>query len=133
MTTLPNRQQIDNAPPLAFDTQRTPQQQVITIEAVCDGYIVRVEYTGTVASIPHAVARLRAAGLEPSAQTNNAQPSTAQAGGRRHGKVKPEYNADGDLTCPVHHKVLKEGKWGLYCPAKDDSTDRGYCNLKFEE
>ncbi len=48
-------------------------------------------------------------------------------------KVKPFYDGDGAACCPVHRKPLKEGQYGWYCSAKDPSTERGYCALKFTE
>lgn len=33
-------------------------------------------------------------------------------------------------VCPKHHKELKSGKFGLYCPSKDDSTANGWCAFK---
>ena len=48
-------------------------------------------------------------------------------------RAQPEYNGAGEACCPKHKKALREGKFGLYCPAKDDSTERGYCALRFAE
>lgn len=53
--------------------------------------------------------------------------------------VDPEYDNSGDPRCPVHHKTLKQGTYGSYCPAKADAgkgeaaNDKGYCSLKFKE
>ena len=47
--------------------------------------------------------------------------------------MTPAYDGNGDPVCPKHKKALKEGKWGLYCPTKDDSTERGFRSLKFKE
>lgn len=34
--------------------------------------------------------------------------------------------------CPRHRKAWKSGQYGWFCSAKDDSTEKGYCNLKPE-
>lgn len=47
-------------------------------------------------------------------------------------RVQPSYNDAGDPCCPKHRKPLREGKFGLFCPAKDDTTEHGYCALKFD-
>lgn len=31
--------------------------------------------------------------------------------------------------CPKHRRALKAGKYGWYCPSKDDSQTKGYCTL----
>lgn len=50
--------------------------------------------------------------------------------------LDPTYNNDGDPCCPVHRKVLTEGRYGLYCSAKakdgEAANDKGYCNIKFK-
>lgn len=37
---------------------------------------------------------------------------------------------DPDGECPKHHRAWKPGRYGYYCSAKDDSTEKGYCVLK---
>lgn len=32
--------------------------------------------------------------------------------------------------CPKHHKPWKDGTYGQFCTAKDDSGPKGYCPLK---
>lgn len=34
--------------------------------------------------------------------------------------------------CPKHNRPWKSGQYGWFCSAKDDSTEKGYCNLKPE-
>jgi hypothetical protein len=48
-------------------------------------------------------------------------------------RVQATYNSAGEPCCPKHNRALKEGQYGLYCPAKDDTTERGYCALKFKD
>lgn len=136
------RNGVDAAEPL--DMNRPPRigplerQANITIEVGPGGLTVRCEYTGSLASIPAAIERLRTAGVlelvspaatKPTAQSGGSTPPRKAAQPRE----TPVYNGAGEACCPKHNRVLKEGKFGLYCSAKDDSTERGYCSLKFSE
>ena len=132
---LPTRQQVDAAQPLDFAPAPPREQRTtIRIEIAPDGLRISVEYTGTLGSIPAAVERLRAAGVldlvKPAPVAQQAR-KPAQQQRKPAERVEPEYNSAGEPLCPVHHKPLKQGQWGLYCPAKDDTTERGYCSLKF--
>ena len=126
-TQLPSRSAIENAAPLEFDRPRQEREVSITIEVSPAGLTVRADYIGSLSSIPQAIERLRSAGILELVST--VKPAAAPKG--KSTKVQPEYNADGDPCCPKHHKVLKPGKFGMYCSAKDDSTENGYCSLKF--
>ena len=134
-TNLPNRAQIDAAQPLDFAPAPPREQRTtIRIEVAPDGLRISVEYTGTLGSIPAAVERLRAAGVldlvatsRPSGQAS----APAQQARKPAERLEPAYKPDGTPCCPKHHKPLKTGQWGLFCPAKDDTTERGYCSLKF--
>ena len=135
-TNLPTRQQVDAAQPLDFPPAPAREQRTtIRIEIAPDGLHITAEYVGTLGSIPAAVERLRAAGvLDLVAASKPAQASApAQQPRKAAERVEPEYNSAGEPLCPRHHKPLKNGQWGLYCPAKDDTTERGYCALKFAE
>ena len=132
VTNFPSRAQIEQAGDLDF-TPRSGQVMPILLELAPDGLHIRVEYTGTLASIPAAVKRLMDAGLVDLVRSHSAAPAAGQARTPKAERVTPAYNADGDPCCPKHHKVLNEGRWGLYCPAKDESGARGYCALKFAE
>lgn len=125
MSTFPNRTQIDQAAPLAFEREPT-----ITIRAQLDGWQVDVAYHGRLEQLPAALKRLTAAGLTP------ACPTAAQEAPPRikRGKVEPIYTPAGEPCCPTHTRPLKEGKFGWFCSAKDDRPDsrNGYCGLKFE-
>ena len=134
---LPSRAQIEQAGDLDFTSPRGAAMP-ITIELAPDGLHIRIEYDGVLGGIPAAIAKLEAAGLVELVQTYRATSAAAPAGAGQARKPKaervtPEYDGAGDACCPKHHKVLKEGRWGLYCPAKDESTARGYCALKFVE
>lgn len=154
MTNFPTRTQVDRAQPLRFD-ERAPQstpsaakpaiqpaekQANITIEVAPDGLHIRCEYTGTLASIPAAIERLKAAGVLDLVQASAPPPAPAAAAAPARAKVErvaPTYNADGDACCPVHKRKLSEGDYGLFCSAKAKDgqvADRkGYCGLKFED
>lgn len=111
-----------------------PEKTVnITIEAGPHGITVRAEYTGSLSSIPAAIERLKAAGVLDlvNASAPQAQPQApADKPKRPAHRVEPEYDADGEPCCPVHNRPLKEGKWGLFCSAKDQESGE-YCKLKF--
>lgn len=131
MSTVPlTRQAVDAAPPLDFEERRGEKQANIQISISPAGLTVLVEYTGAVSSIQAAIERLQKAGVMDLVQSSKPAAPAPAAKGKAQ-RVQPEYNADGDPCCPKHHKPLREGNYGLYCPAKDDSTERGYCNLKF--
>jgi len=147
-TTLPTRQEVDRADVLEFDQPRQSRQANITIEITPAGLTIRAEYTGALSSIPAALSsipaaieKLRADGVlelvsasrpaAAAAPVSHTEKPAAPKG--KAARVQPEYNAAGEACCPKHHKVLREGQWGLYCPAKDDSAERGYCGLKFAE
>ena len=129
---LPTRQQVDAAQPLDFAPAPPREQRTtIRIEVAPDGLRISVEYTGTLGSIPAAVERLRAAGVldlvKPAAQ----QPRKPAE------RVEPAYKPDGTACCPVHHKPLSQGQYGLFCSAKaqagEQANPKGYCNLRFAE
>lgn len=123
-------------PPRSGSQAQLEPRTTIRIEVAPDGLHITAEYTGTLASIPAALERLRAAGVldlvKPAPVAQQAR-KPAQQQRKPAERVEPEYNSAGEPLCPVHHKPLKQGQWGLYCPAKDDSTPRGYCALKFFE
>ena len=130
MTTLPNRSQVDRAPALAFvERDKARQELTITITARINGFDCDLCFSGQVEQLDAITKRLLDLGAMPSAP---AGPAAAPAR-KPAQRVEPVYNGAGDACCPKHNKVLKEGQYGLYCPAKDDSTDRGYCALKFKD
>jgi hypothetical protein len=105
----------------------------ITIEAGPMGLAIKVEYTGAIDTIPAAIERLRSAGVLDLVQTSK----PTKAAQKPAQRVEPVYQPDGTACCPVHHKPLTEGRYGLYCPSRatgDQATnDKGYCSLKFAE
>lgn len=132
-TPLPTRQQIDIAGDLDFDAQRSASKAHISIELAPDGLHVTCEYLGPLSSIPAAVKRMVDAGLVELVATHRAAPAATPSAKPKAQRVQPEYDAGGEACCPKHHKPLREGKFGLFCPAKDDSTERGYCALRFAD
>ena len=129
MTTLPTREQIERAAPLEF-SRPAEKQANIKISGELNGLAVEVEFTAPISSIPAAIDRLRAIGLSSAQRTMAPAPAGQQ---KKSTKVQPEYNDAGDPCCPKHKRALKAGNFGMYCSAKDDSTERGFCNLKFTD
>lgn len=134
-TTMPSRAQIDAAEPLEF--ARPPRlsserQANITIEGMLDGLTVKVEFTAAVSAIPAAIERLKAIGLASAARTITPVSPKGEKKPKAD-RLQPKYNDAGEACCPKHNRVLKQGQYGLYCSAKDDTTERGYCSLKFAE
>lgn len=132
-TQLPTRAQIDRAEPLDFPDRPARQDLTITVRATIDGFPTEVCFTGSIDQLLQVTRKLRSLGGEPTiapalhtAPLGNGKPKAQ--------RVEPAYNGAGEACCPKHTgKVLKEGKFGLYCPAKDESTERGFCALKFTE
>jgi hypothetical protein len=96
-----------------------------TIACSCEGYNLSVPIEASPAKLPALLKRLRELGIEP-------VPPASTGAKVKAAKVQPFYDGDGTACCPVHKRELKEGKFGLYCSAKDKATDQ-YCNLKFVE
>lgn len=107
----------------------------IAIEVTPAGLHIRADYIGPLSSIPAAVARLKAAGVLELVQASSPAPVVAPASKAKVERVVvlPDYDDAGNPCCPKHKKPLKEGQYGLYCSAKDDTTERGYCSLKFKD
>ncbi len=99
-----------------------------------EGYAVTIRLELAAGAIAEAAQRLQALGLSPTPPT---RPETPQRGAGRvtghKSKQPPIYNDQGAPCCPIHERPLKEGQWGLYCSAKDDSTERGYCAYTWKE
>ncbi len=135
-TQLPTRQQVDRAGDLDFNRQPAERQANISIEVAPDGLHVRAEYTGTLASIPAAIERLRAAGVLELVSGARVAPTPAEKKNTKAQRVQPLYDGNGDAMCPVHRKPLADGRYGPYCTAKakpgEEQNDKGYCSLKFD-
>ena len=132
-TTLPTRQQVEQASDLDFDATRSASKAHISIEIAPDGLHITAEYLGTIGSIPAAIKRLVDAGLVELVNVHRVTTIATNTRQKPAQRVQAEYNGAGEACCPRHKKPLREGKFGLFCPAKDDSTERGYCALKFAE
>lgn len=144
MTALPTRQQVDRAEPLDFPTQRPVKNDLtITVTATIDGFPTEVCFTGSIDQLLSVTKRLRELGASPivaaPAPTAHVAPAVAPAAPVRKAarRLEPAYNDAGEACCPVHHKPLAEGRYGLYCPAKaqpgEAQNDKAYCSLKFAE
>lgn len=132
MTTLPTRRQVDAAPPLDFPDRKPAEKDVsITIEVAPDGLHVRCDYVGSLASIPQAIERLRSAGILDLVRGCAPAATAPQGKSTKAQKVTPAYDDQGNEICPTHGTVLRDGRWGKYCPTKDKATGE-YCKLKFE-
>lgn len=132
------RADVERAEPLDMNATRQEKPVSITIEASPAGLVVRVDYVGTLASIPAAVERLRAAGILDLAQANRpAAPISTRVEKPKAETVEPLYKPSGEPCCPVHKRKLSEGKYGLFCSAKarpgDAQNAKGYCALRFTD
>lgn len=116
------------------DTDTTEARAVpVRVHAALDGWPVDLDLTIAPARLPVALAKLAALGFTPATA---APAAPAQVERPRRPRVEPVYQPDGTACCPVHHKPLSEGRYGLYCSAKarpgDEQNDKGYCALRFE-
>lgn len=137
MTALPTRAQIDRAEPLDFPERKpTRQDLTITVKALVDGFPTEVCFTGSIDQLLDVTKRLRALGASP-LLTPATQSAPLGNGKSKAERVEPLYKPDGTPCCPVHHKPLAEGRYGLYCPSRakdgEQANDKGYCSLKFAE
>lgn len=112
MTTLPTREQIERAQPLAFDQAKAEKQANIQIQVSP----VVVEYTGGVSSIAAALERLRAVGVVELVDRSRPVPaplsiSTPNRKPKAE-RVDQAYLADGTPICPAHRKLLLESQYG---------------------
>lgn len=105
------------------------KELVITIHAMLDGFAVDLNFTGAMDTLPVALQRLRELGGEPTSWNSSKIEQPARKPAQR---TTPAYDGNGTALCPVHRRELKEGKWGMYCSARDQETGE-YCKLKFTE
>lgn len=105
----------------------------LTIRAALNGWPVDVHLALPAEKVAAALERLAALGYSPRAE---AAPAAGKEARPARPRVEPVYTPDGAPCCPVHHKPLAEGRYGLYCPAKarpgDEQNDKGYCALRFD-
>lgn len=139
MTTLPTRQQIEEAPAITFDKPRK-RQRGVTIQLTYHGALVSFAFSADdnvpIVELEQSIDTL----LKREGWAAMPQPSANAVGGNGKAKatwVDPEYDDNGDPICPVHRKSLKQGQYGSYCSAKAKdgqvANDKGYCALKFKE
>lgn len=117
-----NRQQIDEAADMEWTKQ--PAAIVVTIHAVIEGFSVEVRTT--LDQVRLATRKLR----DLNAQSIVTPPPARKAAER----AEPAYDGSGQPMCPIHHKPLQEGRYGLYCPSKatgEHANPKGYCNVRF--
>ncbi len=124
---------VDAAAPLTFEDRKPVKQELtITIHARIGGFDTEVCFSGQLDQLEAITRRLRDLGASP-AGVHQVSPATQAAPRKAAERVEPLYSDDGSPMCPKHKRALKAGAWGLYCSAKDDTTERGYCSLKFVE
>lgn len=118
---------------MSNDTPARPALD-LTIRAQFAGWPVDVHLSLPAEKLGAALARLGELGYTPREAAVAAAAPSARPQARP--KVEPVYKPDGTPCCPVHHKPLSEGRYGLYCPAKaqagEEQNDKGYCALKFD-
>jgi hypothetical protein len=125
--------------------QPTKRQRAVRIRLAYHGVMVEFAYS-TADNVPIVELEqsidtmLRREGWTAPIQSVPALSTVGTNGAKTKGQwVDPEYDQNGDPRCPVHHKTLKQGTYGSYCPAKADTakgeaaSDKGYCSLKFKE
>jgi hypothetical protein len=111
----------------------TTEERPVAIEvpARLDGWDVTLRFDLPAAKLGAALSRLATLGYEPRAAA-----APGQASKPKRQRAEPVYTPNGDPCCPVHHKPLVEGRYGLYCPSKaapgEEQNDKGYCALKFD-
>nr|ALS90792.1 DEC-1 protein, N-terminal region protein [uncultured bacterium] len=129
------RNQVDRAAPLDF-AERTPRQELtITVKARVNGFDVDICFSGHIEQLDAMTKRLAELGIAPVVA-----PSVAAAAApvRKAAKrLDPAYTDAGEACCPVHHKPLVEGRYGLYCPSRatgdQAANDKGYCSIRFTD
>jgi hypothetical protein len=136
MTTTPlTKAAVDKAEPLAFPERKPARADLtITIRARIDGFDTEICFTGAADQLLAVTKRLREIGAEPVSAPASTLPKSSLVSlpTSKAKRVEPVYLEDGTPMCPTHGKELKEGKWGLFCSAKDKDTGE-YCKLKFAE
>src|SRR4051794_32914026 len=117
MTTVPTRAQIDHVEPLDFPERRPVKNDLtITVKATIDSFPTEICFTGSIDQLLSVTKRLRELGATPTVAP--AAPMPAAAPRKPAQRVEPIYQPDGTPCCPVHHKPLTEGQYGLFCKSK---------------
>jgi hypothetical protein len=127
-----SKRAVDTAAPLEFPERSARQELTITIKANIGGFDTEICFSGQLDQLEAITRRLRDLGASPAGVHQLAPNPPARK--PKAERVSPAYDGNGDPCCPKHTgRVLKEGQFGLYCSAKDDSQERGYCALKFKD
>jgi hypothetical protein len=124
--------------------QTTKRQRTVRIRLTYHGAMIEFGYSAEDNVPIHELEQSIDTMLRREGWAGMPQPAAPAAAGSNGAKraaawVDPEYDQSGDPRCPVHHKTLKQGTYGSYCPSKADeakgesANDKGYCNLKFKE
>jgi hypothetical protein len=142
-----SKRRVDTAAPLEFSERSARQELTITIHATIGGFDTEICFSGQLDQLEAITRRLRDLGASP-AGVHQLAPAAAPAqqaslnAANGHINRKPAermtqaYDGAGQPMCPVHHKPLTEGRYGLYCPSRADgehANQKGYCNIRFAE
>jgi hypothetical protein len=140
MTTMPTREQIENAEALEFTQPKAPKRQrSISIQLNYHGALVTFGFSASdnvpIIELEQSIdTLLRREGWQ--GVDNAPAPILAGPGKIKAQYVDPLYNDAGEACCPVHRYPLAEGRYGPYCRsrAKDGeaANDKGYCSLRFK-
>lgn len=139
MTTLPTREQIENADALEFTEPKRKRQRAVTIQMNYHGALVAFAFAADdnvpIVELEQSIdTLLRREGWKG---IDNAPPPVLAGPGKTKAQyVDPYYNDDGEACCPVHRRPLADGRYGPYCQSRasgdEAASDKGYCALRFK-
>lgn len=129
---------------IVAEEQTAKRKRAVRIRLAYHGALVEFAYSAEDSVPIHELEQSIDTMLKREGWTGGLQPTATNTTTGGNGKkpatwVDPEYDNNGDPRCPVHHKTLKQGTYGSYCPSKADAVkgeaanDKGYCSLKFKE
>jgi hypothetical protein len=142
MTTLPTRQQIEDAPALEFSGPRpTKRQRAVTIQLQYHGALVSFSFSASdnvpIVELEQSIDTLMRREGWSGAEQNAQPPVLAGPGKTKATYVDPIYDGNGEACCPTHRKPLAEGRYGPYCQCRaregEVANDKGYCALRFKQ
>lgn len=141
MTTMPTREQIENAPALEFAQPRpAKRERAVTIQLTYHGALISFSFSSSdnvpIVELEQSIdTLLRREGW--SGVGNAPAPLLAGPGKSTAQYVDPMYDGNGEACCPVHKKPLAEGRYGPYCQSRakagEAANDKGYCALRFKQ
>jgi len=118
---------------MSADTPRPNLE--LTVRAELDGWPIDLALSLPAEKVRPALERLAALGYKPRQEAAPVAPASVER--RAAPRVEPVYKPDGTPCCPVHHKPLAEGRYGLFCPSRaadgEEANAKGYCALRFKD